>query len=370
MKLSPCNTYITIFLGLFLPLFLEASSNIELKKEIVKEFPIATNTRLECTNSFGKIQLVNWNKNAVKITATIISRASKESVAKQKLEDINVNITSSDLLVKAITNISTSSSSSWFSWGNSQAEFEINYVIFLPSYMNATLNNKYGNIYIPDHQGEVNIGLKYGRLEGGSIQNNLTLDLAYGKASVGNVHNLTSNLAYSDFRGANANIVNIQSKYSKIYLDNTIKMTTNCKYDQYNIGDVNLLNMTGAYDDVKIKNLVSANITTKYTSLIFEHLSKDLALDISYGSVRIEDICQGFDQVVINTRYAPIKIFNTGASEVLISGKYFDANTGENFIKKYSDKQNNSTTVKGFKHSERTKSKITIQSSYGDVLIK
>lgn len=74
--------------------------------------------------------------------------------------------------------------------------------------------------------------------------------------------------------------------------------------------------------------------------------------------------------MTINTSYAPIKVYGTVPCKVEVSGKYFDANLGSDFISQQKHIDNNSKTFKGYKGSDRTGASINVVSKYGDVVIK
>lgn len=350
----------------------DSSTNTELKKTVVKEFPANASTKLEVSNKYGKIETSVWDKASIKIVGTIITRAGKKSTAQDKLDMISIDISQSGNVISANTTIDSKSSGWWSGWfsGMNNAEMEINYLIHMPDYIDLNFENKYGNIYLSDLKSRVKINLKYGNIEANNIDNDFTVNLAYSKATAGTVKDLTANLAYSDYRGVQAGKVNVTSKYSKFYLDQGGDITSDSKYDTYKLGTILSLINSGAYDDLKIKSVNSADIQTKYSGVEILSLGNNLNMDISYGSLLIDDLKTSCKSIDIKTKYAPVKIYGMIPSKVEIDGKYFEAKLGSDFIEKTRIDDKQYKQIKGFKISEKGNTMIRIVTSYGDVYMK
>lgn len=370
--------YLFKLLMLLTPIWVGATVNPdsctshELKKMVVKEYSVNKSTRLEVSNKYGKIETSVWDKASVKIVCTVITRSGNKSTAQDKLDNIQIDISESGNVISAVTSIQSKSTgwfSGWFS-GMSSAEMEINYMVHMPDYIDIRFENKYGNIYLQDLKSKTDIILKYGNMEANNIDNNMNLTLAYGKATAGIVRDLTAQLAYSDYRGVKADKVNVTTKYSKFYLDQAQDVVADSKYDSYKLGTVMSLVNTGAYDDMKIKSVNNAEIKTKYSGVEILSLGQNLNMDISYGSVMIEDLKTSCKNIEINTKYAPVKIYGVIPSRVEIEGKYFEARLGTDFIEKTRVDDRQYKQIKGYKISEKGSTLIRINTSYGDVYMK
>lgn len=363
---------IILMMGLWVSLTAGHESDVEIKKIFSKEFSSDKNTVVELSNRYGKIEMKTWDKAAVKIEATVTVKAGSKSKAEEKMKEISVEMNKSGNNIVAVTEITSSSSSWWTGWwnGGSNVNIEINYEVFMPVDMPSIIENKYGNIYLPDLKGKTSINLKYGNLEARNIANDLLVDISYGKATVGEVHNLSGNMAYSDYRGTSAGVVILTSKYSKVHLDNAGSVNASSKYDGYKFGKVNTLTLTGSYDDIQIGSVGTATLNTKYTGIEIEMLGNTLTSEISYGSLVVENLKTGFKNITVNTSYAPVKIYGSVPAKIEISGKYFDADLGSDFVQKNKNTDGNTKIIKGYKFSEKTSALILISSKYGDVIIK
>ena len=348
------------------------TGEIELSKSYTKTFPANDQSVLDLSNRYGKIDIQTWSSPSVKIDVKVIVKANNKSNAQDKLDEIQVSMSTSGNSIVAVTNITSSNTSWWEGWwsDNSRASMEINYTVFMPSNLKSIIENKYGNIYLADLIGKTSINLKYGNLEARDIKNDLLIDLSYGNATVGSVLNLKGNLSYSDYRGTAATNVILTTKYSKVYLDGAKSYVGSSKYDDIKLGKIETLTFTGAYDDIEIDQLGSGTFDNKYCGTEINSLSHSLTADIKYGSIKIDNLKTSFKNITISTSYAPVKIYGTVATKIDVSGSYFEANLGADFIQKSKDKNGSSLSIQGYKLSERTSSAITIKSKYADVLIK
>lgn len=374
MKISHFKSLLItfVFIAIHFTTLTGKSLDFELKKNFMKEFTSDKSTVLELSNRYGKIDIKTWEKSSVKIDVTVIIKASSKSKAEDKMEQISINLAKNGSNIVGVTEIGNKEKSWWSGWtdfGNN-TKMEINYEVFMPSDMTSIIENKYGNVYLPELKGKTSINLKYGNLQARDISNDLLMDISYGKATVGIVKNLSGTLSYSDYRGTAAGVVILTTKYSKVNLDNVSTLTASSKYDGYKLGSAGTVTLTGSYDDVQIQSVNTATLTTKYTGIDIASLSNTLTAEIGYGSLKIENLKTTLKNITVNSSYAPIKIYGTVPAKVDISGKYFDADLGSDFISKSNVKDGSSKTIKGFKISEKASAEIKIKTSYGDVTIR
>jgi hypothetical protein len=345
----------------------------ELKKFYSKEFAVDKNTLMELSNKYGKIDIKTWNKPAIKIDVSVIIKANNKSNAEDKMREISILMEKKGNNVVVVTDFLASNQSWWSSWWNSTGniKIEINYDVFMPVDQTSIIENKYGNIYLPDVNAKTSINLQYGTLQAQNINGDLLMDLSYGKATMGSVKNLSATIAYSDLRCTSSGTTTIlTTKYSKVYIDDAKTLTANSKYDNYKIGTANVVTMTGSYDDIELGSISTGTFTLKYSGMEISSLSNAITTDISYGSMTIQNLKTSFKKMIVNTSYAPIKVFGTVPCKIDVSGKYFDAQLGADFISQHKVSEGNSKVLKGYKGSDRTGASITITSKYGDVVIR
>jgi hypothetical protein len=375
-KTSPFNILIFAILWVFTnPLIAHEKMyglDHELKKFYTKEYSVNNGDNVSINNRYGKIDVKTWAKQSVKIEVHVIVKASSKSKAEEKHEEIKIYMDKTGDKVSGRTEIESSNQSWWSSWwiNDTNVKLEINYTVFMPENLDSFLENKYGNIYLPDLKANSNIVLKYGNLQANNIWGDCIMELGYGKATFGTLRNLTATIAYSDITCTSADAMVITSKYSKLQADQLKKLIATSKYDTYKIRASEQLTLTGAYDDIEIGSVYNATVTLKYTGLDIDNLGGSMTANLSYGSMTIQALKNSFKKMVVSSSYAPIKIYGSVPAKIDISGKYFDANLGSDFIATKRDVDGSSKFIQGHKGSDRANASITINTSYGDVMIK
>jgi hypothetical protein len=344
----------------------------ELKKYYTKEYAVSEGDKVSINNRYGKIEVKTWAKQSVKIEVHVIVKASSKSKAEEKHDEIKIYMDKTGNKVSGRTEIESSNQSWWTSWWNNDnnVKLEINYTVFMPDNIDSFLENKYGNIYLPDLKTKANIVLKYGNLQASNILGDCIMELGYGKATFGTLKNLTATISYSDITCTSADAMVITSKYSKVHADQLKKLISTSKYDTYKVRTLEQLTMTGSYDDIEIGSVNNATVTLKYTGVDIDNIGGSMTADLSYGSMTIQALKNSFKKLVLSLSYAPVKIYASVPAKIDISGKYFDANLGSDFTATKRDVEGSSKFIQGYKGSDRTGASITITTSYGDVMIK
>jgi hypothetical protein len=185
MKISHFKSLLItfVFIAIHFTTLTGKSLDFELKKNFMKEFTSDKSTVLELSNRYGKIDIKTWEKSSVKIDVTVIIKASSKSKAEDKMEQISINLAKNGSNIVGVTEIGNKEKSWWSGWtdfGNN-TKMEINYEVFMPSDMTSIIENKYGNVYLPELKGKTSINLKYGNLQARDISNDLLMDISYGK---------------------------------------------------------------------------------------------------------------------------------------------------------------------------------------------
>lgn len=288
--------------------FITIEGTREFTKTITKDFPIIADGAVSIANKYGKVEVRTWDKNRVKIEVTIVVSAKSESIANDIFERIDVNFTNSRDYVSAETIIEPQKSS-WFDWGSSiNAEFQINYEVFMPSSCALTLRNKYGDAFVEPLAGKTNLEIKYGnfRLEG--VDNALSVMLGYGNGTVVKAKNINSDLGYSKLNISEAGDITLTSKYSKIVIDKAGLISGESKYDNLLLGNVKKLNLLAKYGDVEIREAEELITSAKYTDFKVGQLEDGGVFELQYGGLYIEKLERGFSSLELRGNYADFKI--------------------------------------------------------------
>jgi len=246
MKLAFNKTFASIYLAL---LFLAppllgvaagegpAPGKKEFSKVIKKEFDISAYGTTSLTNKYGAVDVQTWDRDRVKISVTILVNARNESAAEDVFKRIDVQFSNSSDYVSAETVIE-SKKSSWFgSWSdNDDAEFSINYEVFLPPTNNLRLANKYGNTTVAALEGKGDIQVKYGNFEIDGLGDDSQISLGYGKGLLRQAGDVQTMVSYSRLTLEDVKDVSMESKYSNITISRAGDVAADSKYDNYQLG--------------------------------------------------------------------------------------------------------------------------------------
>ena len=233
--------------SILLPMSVFASHNFI--TNVHKEFDVNRGCTFEILNRNGNITIENTFDDHITIDAYIVGKARSTSESEKICSKIKVSIEMADNKVTAKSEIPSSLKSS---------DFELNYVVVMPSYLDLNLMNKYGNVTIGELLGKTSIKASYGtiRIDRLDDQTNSfpVVDLAYSNGStieemvVGGI-----NLAYSDIAIHKGRALAVSSKYSN-----------------YTVDGIKSIAVESSYDNVKVRNWLIDNIGAHHLHLAFE----------------------------------------------------------------------------------------------------
>lgn len=351
MKLLKLKTLLFIlFLGI---------SNLyaqDYQKKFHEAYSVEKSTICKLVNKYGNINIKDWDKDSIVIDVTITIDGCRENKAQHIFESININISKENNIVSGITEITKSIRMN-------NGNFDIDYQIFMPKYMQLDLYNKFGNVYITELSSLVDIEVKYGSLN--------IKELSRGSEKPRN-HIV---LGYSeDSEIDKCGWLKLENKYSNIEIEEAKALIIISKYSKLEIDKCNSIVLDSKYDSrVSIDEVDKFICTGKYSSYKIDKLKDKLDLDIKYSKCRVEELAQNFSSVDILNKFGTITlgISNKSSFQLETYSKYADVKypAWEGKVNRFSE--NTSTKLSGFLGSDKdTKQKINIQTSYGDVNIK
>ncbi len=330
-------------------------------KVINKVFSVNSDANLHLDNTYGNITITSWQKNEIEITVKITASSDDPELAEKKLNDITISISGDEQNVYAKTNAGDnnySSGGSLFSYffGKHVAtiNFQINYEVKMPVTNNLYINNDYGDIYIDELQG------------------NLDLDADYGKFVIGDLtgeHN-TINIDY--FSHSEIDFIKtgrINADYSTLNITNAYNLKVESDYTKLHIDKIRNLRFSNDYGSISVDNSMVINGDGDYQTRYFGNVN-NIYFYGDYGSIKIENIRPNFDRINLKCDYTNIRIDNTQqASYKFTMDQEYGCFKYDN-LKVYKQIEDS-----GDKHieatygNENTNSSIKINSDYGCVKI-
>jgi len=322
----------------------------EYSRKIHREFKVPEGNLLEIINKFGKVVITGEDEsNEVVFDIRIVVEADNQEEADEILKNIRVNFDSNSEKISAITQIADKPK---------RKEFRIDYAVKMPKQMRLRLQNKFGDIFIDELHAWVDIQLGYGtmkinRLTNGKTSPKSSISLAYSKGSIEFANWLKMSIKYSKFSLIKAQALMLISKYSKINITKCSSVVAESKYDSdYRIGTVRNFLCNGKYSDYDIGNLTSK-----------------LEIDIKYSGLKVAQVGQNFQQILLNLSYgnADINIDAKANYQLKGTAKYGSISYPSGY-KISSITRKNSQSISGFIGSNKLSSaRVVLTAKYGNI---
>jgi hypothetical protein len=285
-----------IVLYLWLVLFLNSGG---IKAQVytdrkVHSYPVTAKTSVEVSNKYGKIHVIAWEQDSVRFEVDLrISASSIEKLQKLK-NNISVDFNDSQYFILAKTNFSNA--------GNIITDFVetyipsnqvvINYMIYVPRQINLKIENKFGDIYMDDFGGPLEINLSNGDLKANKISGSPTINISSGDATINNISGGRVLASYSDLHIKQAFNADLETRSSRVTVDVADNLKIDSRRDKIKIVSVDILSSSGYFSTFEIENLM-----------------KELRGTLKYGNLMIDNIEKGFSFININSEYTDIDLF-------------------------------------------------------------
>jgi len=330
----------------------------EVSKEFHKDWTASAGTTLDINNRYGKVVVETSDQNKITIDVKVTVEYPNRDRAQRLLDYIDVQFSEDGDLLKVKTIIDEKFKFS--GWGGGSRRFSIDYKVNMPSKINFTLANRYGNSELDKIEGLVKLDIKYGDL----IAENLArgnekpmnyISLAYGKADIESAGWLDATVRYAgSFIIGKCQALLLDSKYSKIEIEDISSFVGETKYDK-----------------VEIENIINLVLDAGYTDINVGELAKKLKFNGGYGSINVDRIPAGFESIESDSRYIGVRFgIETDANyELDAKTSYGDIKFDEsNFQHQKRIVENNSSETTGIVGKEdNPASKVYVRASYGSV---
>ncbi|MCB2218779.1 MAG: hypothetical protein KQI35_00185 [Bacteroidetes bacterium] len=270
----------------------------ERSRKEIKNYKVYEQTSLEIVNKYGNIHLFNWNNDSVRIEIDIQVKASKQQKADKLFEFIDFEFTDSKYYIVVKTQLRQNQGSLWtelsdlantvFSGNN---KIQVDYNVYLPSDMEVSLENKFGNIYCTNHRGKLSVDLSNGDFKANDLSGESDIAVGFGNASIQSIERGFIKLAYAELSLASAESLKLESKSSEI-----------------DIASVDMLILQSRRDQITLGELVGLSGETNFSYLTIQRFHQRLTMQSEYGDLKIKQIPMDFQKIDLNARYTDISL--------------------------------------------------------------
>jgi len=301
------------------------------ERSVSRAFLLKENTEIEVTNKYGDIHLITWEEDSVRFDIKLQVKSTKESKLEKTYDFINFDFKANDYYIIAET-VFEQGGSFWsevsdiannlFSAGTSTS---IDYTIHLPKNANLSIHHKYGNIYITDLAGKLNVDLSNGDIRGHNLTGETNISVNFGDVDIHSLNNAAITVNYGEFHLDQANQLTLNNRSSSVYAKQIDHLMLDGKRSKYYLNSVNHVNGEGYFSILDIENLNNTlNLNSRYGTL-----------DIANFDSRMESMEITSAETEINLTLDPqlhfqLNLLVTEKTEVLYSAKITDIHTDSN----------------------------------------
>jgi hypothetical protein len=334
------------------------AQNGQTVKTIKKDFAVNQNTKLELSNKYGNVDILNTNDQSITISVNVKVNVRDKDRANDLLNMVKINISQEGDLVKAETEIDDNFSKMFRGFNMGDNGLEINYTVTMPKTVPLNLSNKYGNVFVDELSSTSTLDIKYGKLTANKILHDakepLTkIYLSYSNGTIQETRWLELDVKYSKINITDSKALAVMSKYSKIYVTNSSSIVCESKYDTYEIG--------------KLNNFIT---TAGYGHITISELKGKLQLDTKYTDVSIDKIPDGFESIKVNNSYGTCRLGIESNASYKLNGysKYCNIIYPENGARVSKFDENNEVKVNGTVGANgNATAEVSVTSHYGNI---
>ncbi len=344
MKLKRVSKYV---FPLILTLALLKVQAAEVSKTIRENFQVTSSTELIVSNSFGRVHVENWDKNEIGVVIELIAESNNDQRAQELLDRIDIDIDEGSSSIYLRTQLGNINS-------KNRDRIEVNYRISMPAGNPLDIQNKFGDIFTDDREGELSIDLSYGALKTGNLNSRVDLEVAFGSADIGDIQRGDLNIKYSDVEIRDCEQMDVRQQFSDL-----------------EIGNVSELELDSKYGSVELGTVGEIEVDVQYSRFEIEELTGSIDMEARYVSgFEIEKVRKEFSEVIISGTFGA---YDIGLEEGLSAEFYgeFDYSdlraSGVDIEFRRRIRDNNHSEYQGSIGGGNSSKRISVDSSYGDL---
>lgn len=330
----------------------DRSNWIEKQKKVTISYALKPSDKININNQFGDVKMKLWQENSIKVEVVITANAPTEARAIEFLRMVEIanNYVNNEVSFKTILNKQNSTYSNnlnWTSKTEDKNQLRVDYLVYLPKNHALTIDNSFGDIYLPSMESAVTLTQNHGTLFAENItHDDSNVQINYGKAFIKSMHG-----------------GDLKAEYSALHLNEANK--------------TRLENRSGK---IQIKDLIDVDGILSYSSGVLENIKEaaNFKIDFSNG-LRLVNIDENVKLLEINANCSSFELPVNSNSEFNFDVK--SENGHVNFpenreirFSRNSDSGTKSNTIKNFYSGSmgdsKNKTKIIINSRFGNVKIK
>jgi len=302
-----CKIFLALMVAGLWPGSTLLAQQFEKSRKLTQVYPATGETSLQVINKYGNIHILPWDKDSIRFEIDIKVESNKQSKVEKTYENIEIEFSESSYYVIAQTVFGNKKNAFWAdvsdftnSMLNSGSNAQIDYTVYIPSNIELNIENKFGNVYMTDHNEKAVITISNGDFRGGNF-NKLELDHGFGNVIIDTIQSGSMALSYSELKLKHAGDIRINSKSSKPSINSFHSIRLNSRRDTYFFDDAGTINGETSFSYITIQNLEGDLIlNTNYGNLSIDHYGREFSMmNLAASYTDVSMICgQNFDYFI------------------------------------------------------------------------
>jgi hypothetical protein len=165
----------------------------------------------------------------------------------------------------------------------------VDYIVYIPVDVPMELVNKYGNVYMTDHQGTLKLDLSNGDFKAGSLSGESNIMLEFGNITVNSIQKGRLDLGYAEMVLKQAGTIHISGRSSKCWITAADALDLDSRRDKFYIDT--LRSLTG-----------ECNFSMVQISL----LDRSGVLRTNFGDIKINGTAAGLTGINLNSAFTDV----------------------------------------------------------------
>jgi len=260
---------------------------------------------VQISNKYGNVNVIQWAKDSVRIEVSMSAQSKQSSKVTKILSSIDCEMISTPGMISARTVFHDNSTTFWkdvVSYAgqviNTNNNLQINYTVYLPNTNPVKIENKFGNVYMDSHKGNVDIDISNGDLQARDFSGILKLKLEYGSASIQDSENAQLNVNYSD-----------------LTMQKVTSLTLNSRSSTIDIEEAKTIDIESVRDKLFVRSCTSLSGDASFSRIRVNQLELNCTMNAKYGELKLNSVSKSFRNIHIKSEYTDVFLgFNPTAA--------------------------------------------------------
>jgi hypothetical protein len=279
-------------------------SQVRQERDFKRSYQMPKNGKVEVISKYGEVIVRTWNLDSVRFEVVVRAEGKNSSAVAKSMARVDVKFRKIGSVISAVTEIS--SGSGFFGSVMSEIEgamgsnkLKVDYQVWLPKDVMLSVENKYGDLYLTNLDGRVDLDISHGDIKANDLSQSLNLKHSFGKSSFGKLNDGIFTLRGSELSVDEAKNLNIESGSSEIRVDKIQRIQLNSRNDKIHLLEANEIMCEGSF-----------------TNLTSDLLKGSARLDFSYGDIYLGRIVKDFNSIDITGKSTDINLILNQASYI------------------------------------------------------